>query len=226
MDMSSNNRKSDRRKDEERRKKADPIYRACGKDRRGHHNRRKYLRRKNISALVTCGECRTTFKITREVFHKNIQEGNPLICSRGCGEDNTEAARAALLMVEKAFSPARILIADDDPEICTLLKGYLTEKGYKVFTALCGEDAISIVKKERPHIMLLDIIMPGMGGMEILKEIRNIDKEVHVVIISGVHDEKTAKTIFKFGANDYITKPMDLNYIDSVLLVNTAVMVG
>lgn len=221
-----NDRKSDRREVEERRKKEDPSYIANEKDRREHHNRRKILRRRSVSALVTCGECRTIFKITKEVFHKIKQHGKPVICSKRCGEDNTELAREALFVAEKAFYPARILIADDDPEICTLLKIYLTEKGFKVFTALSGEDAISIAKKERPHIMLLDIIMPGMDGIEILKQIRDIDKEIHIVIISGFNDKKTANTTLKLGADDYIVKPIDLNYLDNVLLVDTVMAVG
>ena len=120
----------------------------------------------------------------------------------------------------------RILVVDDEVETCDLLKRYLTKKGFQVFTALSGEDAVNIVKEERPHIVLLDIRMPGMGGIEALKKIKEIDREIGVVMITAVKEEETAKEILKLGADDYITKPMDLKYLDNVLMVKIAMMTG
>ncbi|MBI5749526.1 MAG: response regulator [Nitrospinae bacterium] len=120
----------------------------------------------------------------------------------------------------------RILVVDDEVETCDLLKRYLTKKGYQTFTALSGEDAVNIVKEERPHIVLLDIRMPGMGGIEALKKIKEIDREIGVVMITAVKEEETAKEILKLGADDYITKPMDLKYLDNVLMVKIAMMTG
>jgi len=120
----------------------------------------------------------------------------------------------------------RILVVDDEVETCDLLKRYLTKKGFQVYTALSGEDAVNIVKEERPHIVLLDIRMPGMGGIEALKKIKEIDREIGVVMITAVKEEETAKEILKLGADDYITKPMDLKYLDNVLMVKIAMMTG
>lgn len=118
----------------------------------------------------------------------------------------------------------KILIVDDDPVICALLEAYLVEKGYQTFTALSGKAAIEKVKTEKPQIVLLDIGMPGMDGVETLRQIKNIDKEIGVVMISGLKDEETAKITLKLGADDYITKPMDLKYLDDVLLVKITMM--
>ena len=120
----------------------------------------------------------------------------------------------------------RILVVDDEVETCALLERYLTKKGFQVYTALSGEDAVNIVKEERPHIVLLDIRMPGMGGIEALKKIKEIDREIGVVMITAVKEEETAKEILKLGADDYITKPMDLKYLDNVLMVKIAMMTG
>lgn len=118
----------------------------------------------------------------------------------------------------------KILIVDDDPVICALLEAYLVEKGYQTFIALSGKAAIEKVKTEKPQIVLLDIGMPGMDGVETLRQIKNIDKEIGVVMISGLKDEETAKMTLKLGADDYITKPMDLKYLDDVLLVKITMM--
>jgi CheY-like chemotaxis protein len=75
----------------------------------------------------------------------------------------------------------RILVVDDEVAICNLLRKFLTPKGYDVYTALDGRTAIAKVKAVRPHIVLLDIIMLGMGGLEALKGIKRIDPRVGVI---------------------------------------------
>jgi len=114
---------------------------------------------------------------------------------------------------------ARILVVDDEPEVCYMLKKFLTKKGHDVFTALNGEEALTALKKERPHVVLLDIIMPKMDGMECLKQIRKIDKEVGVIMITAVKQEAVGKQAMKLGAFDYITKPLSLKYLDDCLMV-------
>ncbi len=120
----------------------------------------------------------------------------------------------------------RILAVDDEAEVCSMIRLYLTKKGYRVFTANSGEDAIKIVKEERPHIVLLDIRMPGMGGIDTLRQIKEADKEIGVIMVTAVKDEETAKEALKLGADDYITKPMNLKYLDEVLMVKIAMMMG
>ena len=114
---------------------------------------------------------------------------------------------------------ARILVVDDEPEVGNMLKKFLTKKGHDVYTALNGEEALEVVKKERPHIVLLDIIMPKMDGIECLKRIREIDKEVGVIMITAVKQEEVGKQALKLGAFDYITKPLSLQSLEDCLLV-------
>lgn len=114
---------------------------------------------------------------------------------------------------------ARILVVDDEPEVCNMLKKFLTKKGHEVYTALNGEDALSVVKEERPHVVLLDIIMPKMDGIECLKQIRELDKEVGVIMITAVKQEEVGKQALKLGAFDYITKPLSLQYLEDCLMV-------
>lgn len=113
----------------------------------------------------------------------------------------------------------RILVVDDEAETCSVLKDFLVLKGYEIHIALNGKDAIRMLKEVRPHIVLLDIMMPGMGGIETLKEIKKIDPRVGVVMIASVIDEEIAKRTLELGAYDYITKPMDLDYLETVLMV-------
>ena len=120
----------------------------------------------------------------------------------------------------------RILVVDDDVKVCNILKEFLSSKGYEVYTAFSGKEAIKKVKEIRPHIVLLDIIMPAMGGIEALKEIKRIDPGVCVVMITAVIDKELALRTLELGAYDYITKPLDLKYIETVVLVKIIDITG
>jgi DNA-binding NtrC family response regulator len=120
----------------------------------------------------------------------------------------------------------RILVVDDEVEVCNVLKEFLRSKDYEVYTALDGSTAISKVKEIRPHIVLLDIIMPGLGGIDVLKEIKRVDSTVGVVMVTAVPDHDLARQAIQLGAYDYITKPMDLNYLETVLMVKITDLLG
>lgn len=109
--------------------------------------------------------------------------------------------------------PSRILIVDDEDQICALLMDFLTDAGYDTLQANSGADAVRLVKEARPHLMLLDIRMPEMSGIEILKRVREIDREIGVIMITGYHDIEIAQQALKAGASDFVTKPLDLEYL-------------
>ena len=113
----------------------------------------------------------------------------------------------------------RILVVDDEPEACNALKEFLALKGYDVHTALDGPSALGKVKAVSPQIVLLDMVMPGMDGIEVLKEIKKIDPQIGVIMVTVDTDEDKAKETIKLGAFDYITKPVDLNYLETVVMV-------
>ncbi len=113
----------------------------------------------------------------------------------------------------------KILVVDDEIEVVRLLKDFLTSKDYEVYTALNGAEALALVKEVKPDIVLLDIIMPGMGGIDTLKEIKKIDPTTAVIMVTAVIDEELAKRAVNLGAFDYITKPINIDYLETCVLV-------
>ncbi len=120
----------------------------------------------------------------------------------------------------------RILVVDDEIQVVRLLQKYLASKEYDVYTATDGLEAIQKVKDMRPHIVLLDIIMPGMGGIDTLKEIKKINSKIAVIMITAVIDEELAQRAIQLGADDYITKPLNLNYIETCVMVKMIQLLG
>jgi DNA-binding response OmpR family regulator len=120
----------------------------------------------------------------------------------------------------------RILVVDDEIEVCTVLKEFLDSKGYETHIALTGRTALRKVKEVKPRIVLLDIIMPGMGGIEVLKEIKKIDPTLGVIMVTAVDDHELAMQILELGADDYITKPLDLDYIELVVMAKIIDLIG
>jgi DNA-binding response OmpR family regulator len=120
----------------------------------------------------------------------------------------------------------KILVVDDEIAICNLLKDFLAAKGYEVYTALDGRTAITKLKKDRPHIVLLDIMMPGMDGIETLRAIKKINPRVVVIMITAIADNELGLRTLKLGAYDYICKPFDLTYLEDVLTVKMIDLLG
>lgn len=120
----------------------------------------------------------------------------------------------------------RILVVDDEEQAVLALHKFLTIKGYEVYTATNAAKALSKVKEVRPHIVLLDIIMPGMGGIDCLKGIKSIDPTAAVIMTTAVSDEEIAKRSLQLGAFDYIIKPFSLDYLETALMVKLVQMLG
>ena len=102
----------------------------------------------------------------------------------------------------------KILIIDDEESIRSLLHISLTHKGFEVFTAGDGAKGIEIFQKERPPIVLTDIKMPGIDGLEVLRQIRGIDADARVIVITGHGDMESAIEALKLEASDFINKPI------------------
>jgi len=115
---------------------------------------------------------------------------------------------------------AKILVVDDEVKICELLQRFFEKKGYTVITANSGMDAIEKVQNESPDVMLLDIRMPGMDGVEVLKCVREFNKKIGIIMVTAVMDEDIAKNTMKLGADEYITKPIDLERLEMNVLVD------
>ncbi len=112
---------------------------------------------------------------------------------------------------------ARILIVDDEIAIVDILKSFLEEKEHKVFTAYDGVEAVEVTKRERPHVILLDIYLPKMDGIQVLKAVREFDDTIGIIIMTGFREKDVAQEALKLGAFDYINKPFDFDYLERAL---------
>ena len=108
------------------------------------------------------------------------------------------------------MSTATILIVDDEPQIRRVMRTTLSSNGYAVIEARSGEEALEILRKERPELVLLDVNMPGMGGLEVCRQIRD-QSDVAIIMLTvrnTAHDKVLA---LDAGADDYVVKPFSID---------------
>ncbi len=121
---------------------------------------------------------------------------------------------------------SRLLIVDDEIEICDFLLNYFTEKGYTVFSATSGQEAIRLARERHPDVLLLDVRMPGTSGLEVLKQLRKEGSSAKIIIVTAVEDSEVFNEAKRLGAADYITKPFRLDYLDSVVIRKIATILA
>jgi DNA-binding NtrC family response regulator len=110
----------------------------------------------------------------------------------------------------------RLLIVDDEPLILEVLTEHF--KGdYEVETALNGADALGAIVRERPDVVMLDINMPRMNGVEVLKDIKQIDESIAVIMVTANEQVAMAAEALRNGAFGYVPKPFDFRYLDHLL---------
>jgi two-component system OmpR family response regulator len=103
-----------------------------------------------------------------------------------------------------------ILFAEDDPNLGTLLKNYLTAKGYHTILVTDGAEALKLFRKEKFSLCLLDVMMPEMDGFTLAREIRAIDPNIPVIFLTAKNLKQDVIEGFKSGADDYLTKPFSM----------------
>ena len=111
----------------------------------------------------------------------------------------------------------RILVVDDEHLIRWSLEQNLKKQGYDVLTAGNGEDALRLVREEQPDLVLLDIQLPGISGMEVLEKIKEFDDEIIVIMVTAHGGLETAVNAMRVGAYDYINKPFNLDEIAVII---------
>lgn len=116
---------------------------------------------------------------------------------------------------------ARLLVVDDEPRFATLLGDLLEAMGYAVDIATNGTEALALFRADPPAAILLDLRMPGMDGPEVFDAIRRIDATVPIIIVSGIADERLARTMLHRGAFDYVRKPLDVDHLQVVVAAAT-----
>ena len=114
----------------------------------------------------------------------------------------------------------KILLVDDEIDFLQLLKARLEANGYEVVTAMDGKEALEKVKKEKPDALILDVMMPEVNGLEVLKAIRKDDQHLPIFIITAFSNEERFKSANQFNASGFILKTSDLQAeIDKINIV-------
>ncbi len=108
---------------------------------------------------------------------------------------------------------ARILVIDDEAEILRILQRSLTAHGYDVLTATSGEKALEVMEQQRPDLLLLDLGLPGMSGLEVCKRVRAQSNLPPIIVISVRDTEREKVQALDLGADDYISKPFGFNEV-------------
>jgi len=111
----------------------------------------------------------------------------------------------------------RVLVVDDEPRVAELLHDALIHLGYAVRLAMDGAQALEIVAGYHPHVVLLDLTLPGMPGDAVLERLRRADPHLPVIAMTGDADPERARATLAQGAFDYIAKPFDLARLARVL---------
>jgi DNA-binding response OmpR family regulator len=108
----------------------------------------------------------------------------------------------------------KLLIVDDEVEICEFLKSFFEERDFTVMTAHAGEQALLKVESFKPNVVLLDIQMPGMDGLQALRKIKEKFPATKVIMVTAVETQDKIEEAMRSGADNYITKPLSLEYLE------------
>ncbi len=108
---------------------------------------------------------------------------------------------------------ASVLVVDDEPSVSDVLQEFLSSQGYDLAVASNGEEAIRLINERRPEIILTDINLPGLSGLDVMRHAKALDPEVSVIVVTGYASASTAIDALRQGAYDYVTKPFDLDEV-------------
>lgn len=124
------------------------------------------------------------------------------------------------------ISKVKIVVADDDLDLCELLEMKLRQSDYEVFTALDGVQALEMIRNVQPALVILDIMMPLMTGMEVLRQMKSepIIADIPVILMTAKRQESDVNSGFALGVVDYIVKPFNLK--DLIVQVRGAIFVA
>ena len=115
------------------------------------------------------------------------------------------------------MDPLKVLLVDDEKEFVTTLAERLELRGFQVLIATDGEEALKFFDTDLPQVVVLDLMMPGLSGMEVLKRMKAIDFKIPVILLTGHGATKDGIRGMQLGALDYLMKPIDINELISKL---------
>ena len=103
----------------------------------------------------------------------------------------------------------KVLVIDDDEMVLALVQHILNLEGFETLTTADGPQGLALFKERRPDIVLLDLALPGMNGLEVLRRIRQIDQNAKVIVVTGSGSDESAQVATQYGAIDFVRKPVD-----------------
>ena len=109
----------------------------------------------------------------------------------------------------------KLLIVDDEIEICEFLKSFFEERNYQIKTATSGEQALKAVDEFKPSVVLLDIKMSGVDGIQVLQKIKAKHPRIKVIMVTALETRDKIEECLRLGADNYITKPLSLEYLEN-----------
>lgn len=118
-----------------------------------------------------------------------------------------------------ARARANIVVVDDETDVREVLAEYLELRGFDVRQAACGEEALEMAAASCPDVVLLDLGMPGLSGIETLRRLKTDSPRACVIIVSGTRDQDLAQKALAMGAADYVPKPVDFEYLETILAI-------
>ncbi len=104
---------------------------------------------------------------------------------------------------------SKVLVIDDAAFIRMRVEKFLERQGFEIFLAEDGKSGLELFKKEKPDVVLLDVTMPDMDGIEVLKQIKEVDKDAKVIMLTNVDQQETIMETVKLGAKGFMKKPFD-----------------
>src|SRR5437867_2527181 len=124
---------------------------------------------------------------------------------------------AAVSVDAEGLEPARVLVVDDEPSVVEVFREFLSGEGYALSVALSGEEAVRLIPEIKPDLVLTDINLPGLSGLEVMRFAKREDPEVAVIVVTGYASASTAIDALRQGAYDYVTKPFDLDDVQKIV---------
>lgn len=119
---------------------------------------------------------------------------------------------------------AKLLIIDDDKDTCGYIKKFFEKRKCVVLAAHSGKEGLELYGKERPDIVLLDKKMPDMDGLDVLKEIKQMDSRARVIMITVASDDETKRKAAQLGVDDLIKKPLNTSYLEGTVSLKVAML--
>lgn len=120
------------------------------------------------------------------------------------------------------MSTGKVLVVDDELEVRQILQEFLAHKGYEVYAAESGPEALNALDTFKPDVVLLDVLMPGMDGVETLKRMVALQPTLPVIMVTANADVGITSKLLGLGAADYIPKPFDLEYLDQAVSIQVS----